>query len=106
MVAYIVAAISFAGLLHYRSKYRKSVIHHRDAALLWQKMMMNVMSEQVKGYFKDTPITNHVVRLNKNKKIEILIGDEDFLVNVNMDMFNHDVEDAFKQAYNEFVTIR
>jgi len=102
MLGALASLACFVGLLYYRSKYREAVIHHRAAAKLWQKMMMNIMSEQIGRYFRDTCITNHVVRY-RNDKIEISVGNEDVLVAVDMELFKIDIDKAFEDAYNRFV---
>lgn len=97
----LVSLLTF-GLVYYRSKYRKAVVHHHDSAILWQRMMMNIMSEQVGRYFKNTNISNHIICLRGNK-IDISIGDEDVLIPVDMDLFKEDVDKAFEDAYSRFV---
>lgn len=99
----IVGAALIYGIFYFRSKYRKAIIHHHDAAMLWQKMMMNIMSEQVGRYFKNTQVNNHVVCL-RGAKIDISIGDEEVMVPVDMELFKEDVDRAFEEAYNKFVT--
>lgn len=102
-IEFVVGAALIYGIFHFRSKYRKAVIHHYEAALVWQKMMMSIMSEQVTRYFKETNITNHTICLRKNK-MAISIGDESVLVPVDMELFKEDIDKAFEDAYNKFVT--
>lgn len=103
IVAGIWCGSCFGGLLYYRRKYRKSVIHHHDAAIMWQRMMMNIMSEQIGRYFKETHVNNYIVCL-RGSKIDISIGDEETMVPVDMDLFKEDVDKAFEDAYNRFLT--
>lgn len=90
------------GIFYYRRKFINSVIHHRDAAVLWRKMMLNVMGEMIGGYFRGSAVNNYVVRV-KDQKVEILIGDDDHMVEVDMPLFNADSTAALDDAYNRFV---
>jgi hypothetical protein len=89
-------------IFYYRRKYRNSVIHHRDAAILWQKLMLGVLSEQITAHFKNSMVNNHIVRVRENQ-IEIMIGDEDSLVPINMESFKLDPAAALEDAYSKFV---
>jgi hypothetical protein len=97
-----VGSVLVYGILYCRQQYLEAVIHHHDAAILWQRMMMNIMSEQVGRYFKNTHVNNHIVYL-RGAKIDISIGDEDVLIPVDMDLFKEDIDKAFEDAYNRFV---
>jgi hypothetical protein len=103
MLGAIVAFICFLGLLYYRYKYQKAIIHHHEAAFIWRQLMMNVLSEQIAAHFKGSLINNRVIHLTKDNKIEILVGDEDAMVAVDMEMFNEDANLAFDDAYNKFM---
>src|SRR5262249_32636621 len=89
-------------VLHYRTKYQNSVIRHRDAAVMWRKMMLSIVGEQIGTYFPGSPIHNYVFRV-KNEQIEIMIGDDEHMVAVDMDSFREDGEAALDEAYNRFM---
>ena len=88
LIVCIVALLAF-GCFYYRGKYRAAVVHHRDAAVLWQRMMLNIMGEQIAAHFRNSMVNNYVVRLNKSE-IEISIGDEDLMIPVDMLFFKTD----------------
>lgn len=90
-----------AGIVYYRWKFRQAVLQHREACVVHQRMLLCIMSGQVESYFRDSMVTNHVVRLNKGK-IEILIGNNDHLIPVDMGQIN-DPSVAFDNAYNKFM---
>jgi hypothetical protein len=90
-------------VLYYRNKYRASVIHHRDAAMMWRKMMLSVMGEIIGAHFRGSMVNNYIVRL-KEEEIEISIGDDDSLIPVDMPAFKLDPNAALDEAYNRFVT--
>lgn len=97
-----VGSVLVYGVLYFKQKYCEAVVHHHNAAILWQRMMMGIMSEQVGRYFKNTNISNHIICL-RGSKIDISIGDEDVLIPVDMDLFKEDVDKAFEDAYSRFV---
>ena len=98
-----VGAALIYSILYYRRKYRASVIHHYEAAMLWRKMMLGVISEQIGAHFKGSMINNYIIRLN-NEEIEISVGDDDSLIPVDMQAFKLDPASALDEAYNRFVT--
>ncbi len=99
-VCVVVALV--CGILYYRRKYRNSVIHHRDTAILWRKMMLSVMGEIIGARFSGSVVSNHIVRL-KGQELEIMIGDDDHMVEVDTALFNVDPETALDEAYNRFI---
>jgi hypothetical protein len=99
----IAFSIMAFGVLYYRKRWLKAKSHHASAAKLWQKMMLNIMSEQIASKFANTAVANHVVRAKEDGKIEILIGNDDALVPVDMELFKSDVDLAFEEAYSRFV---
>lgn len=105
IVTTAIICITFAfGTLHYRNKWLAAVSHHASASKLWQRMMLNIMSEQISAKFANTAVANHVVRADqKSGKIEILIGNDESLVPVDMELFKSDVDLAFEEAYSRFV---
>lgn len=96
-----IGLVLIAGIVYYRRKYRAAVLHHREACVTHQRMLLSITSAQVESYFQDSMVTNHIVRLNKGK-IEILIGNDDYLVPVDMGEIN-DPRVAFDNAYNKFM---
>lgn len=104
IIVAITATVLGYGTLYYRKKWLKAESHHKSASKLWQRMMLNIMSEQIAAKFANTAVANHVVRADEKGKIEILIGNDDELVPVNMELFNSDVDLAFEEAYSRFVS--
>ena len=97
-----VAMMFVGGILYYRRKYRDSVIHHRDAAFVWRKMMLSVMGEIIGAHFRGSAVNNYIVRL-KDEKLDIMIGDEDHMVLVDAESFNAEPNAALDEAYNRFI---
>lgn len=91
-------------MLYYRCKYHIAVTHHQEAACVWQRMMMNIMSEQIAHHFKGSMVSNHIIRY-RNNKIEISIGNENILIPVDMQLFKNDVAEALDKAYSELVNL-
>jgi len=99
----VVFTIMAFSILYYRKQWLKAESHHKSATKLWQRMMLNVMSEQIGVKFANTSAVNHIVRAKEDGRIEILIGNDDALVPVDMELFKSDVDLAFEEAYSRFV---
>jgi len=99
--AFVAIALVY-GILYYRRKYRNAVIHHRDAAVLWRKMMLSVMGEIIGARFRGSVVNNYIVRL-RDQDLEIMIGDDDHMVVVDAALFRADPNSALDDAYSRFI---
>ena len=100
IITVLLAIVTLLLFLKRDKDYTTLKIHHEAMVKLWQRHSIEIITAYVASYFKDTPVTNYVVRLKHNKEIEILIGDEYNLVEVNT---KNDIVDSLEEAYLVFL---
>jgi hypothetical protein len=103
MFIYILAACFFVGFLYYRRKYKLLLCRHRDSAVRWRELVMTNINGHLENYFKDSEVTNHIIRINDEQNMEISIGNDEVQVPVDMAVAQNELGTAFDDAYTKFL---
>ena len=64
---------------------------------------MTNINGHLENYFKDSEVTNHIIRINDEQNMEISIGNDEVQVPVDMAIAQNELGTAFDDAYTKFL---